>query len=241
MNHQHSQWGDFFIGSREDIFEKLLAMVQNTLIESHSQPIIGMSGGSTPKAFYEWIVQQKALNHPEQFLWTTSDERCVSLDDKDSNCGLLKNTLLDPLNTQMGAFLPWPVGHAPEEAAKFFENQWVERFKDRGFDLCVLGIGEDGHTASLFPHCPLIGKSTGHRFAAVNWPGRGWRLTSTEHMFHLSSKIVILGMGATKAKILKTVLNGPMDPMEYPIQVLKPFSQKLVWLLEENAAADLIF
>lgn len=231
MYHTQTPWGNFFKGSRTEVFEGLAVRIEKSVSNENKKPIIGMSGGSTPKAFYEWAVQTHRFQSPANFIWTTSDERCVPLNHTDSNCGLLENTFLKPLGLDKNTLFSWPTEKTPLEAADAFEEKWIAQFGKKGFDVCVLGIGEDGHTASLFPHCELIGKPTDRLFAAVNWPGKGWRLTSTEHMFHLSSKIIVLALGSSKSTILKTVLEGPIDVMQYPIQLLKKYSEKTDWLL----------
>lgn len=235
MHYTQTPWGKFFKGTQNEIFEELALSIEKTALNANEKPVIGMSGGSTPKAFYEWVVAMRRLKKPEDFIWTTSDERCVPLDHPDSNCGLLKNTFLDPLNINKSNLFSWPTENNPLEAAHLFEQNWQINFGAKGFDVCVLGIGEDGHTASLFPYCELIGQTTDRLFAAVNWPEKGWRLTSTEHMFQLSSKIIVLAVGSSKSKILKTVLEGPIDVMQYPVQVLKKYSEKVDWLFGAGA------
>ncbi len=243
MKTLQSSLGQLQIGSLESIFRAAIGLIEASVSQNENRLCrIAFSGGSTPKAFYEWAIKTEAFSQKvlEKILWTNSDERCVPLSNEESNFGNLDRFLLQALKVAEDHKLPWPVDKLPQAAAAFFQDNWEIQFGSKaGLDLCFLGMGEDGHTASLFPHCSLIGQKELPDFSAVEWPGRGWRLTITETALERAELIVVLVSGASKAERLKAIVKGPVDPHEYPIQILQAFASKVIWLIDEEAAAKL--
>ncbi len=201
---------------------------------------VALSGGSTPMAFYRWAAAQKVLAEEtlQNVDWLVSDERCVPLASDDSNFGNAARELLDPLGVAAERRHPWPVELAPAAAAKAFAEEIRQRKTDGGnvFDLCVLGLGDDAHTASLWPECPLIGDGGKNWFAATEWPGRGWRLTITEAGMAACGEIVVLAFGEKKAAALQAVAHGAAAQRKFPGQVLRAWPEKVTWLVDEAAA-----
>ncbi|HVU37441.1 MAG TPA: 6-phosphogluconolactonase [Opitutales bacterium] len=235
-----SDYGTLQVGTLDETFR---AMVRVLGEAAQANPAtIGLSGGSTPKAFYQWAVREKALPDIvlKNCLWLTSDERCVPLASDDSNFGNADRLMLTPLNVPAAAKIPWPVELPPVESAAAFNKMWNVRFgAQHGFAVCFLGMGDDGHMASLFPGCPLIGVNLPDNFAAVDWPGRGWRLTITEAGLKRCGRVVVLANGASKAAVLKEVLQGPFDPKKLPSQLHRDYAARVTWLVDEAAAKDL--
>jgi len=237
-----SDYGTLRVGDLNETFRAMVDVLRSAQVGSNKPITVGLSGGSTPKAFYQWAVREKAL--PESVwkncLWLTSDERQVPASSDDSNFGNADRMLLTPLGVPAAAKLPWPVDLPPAACAAAFNKMWSARFgATTGFDVCFLGMGEDGHTASLFPGCPLIGSGLTDNFAAVEWPGRGWRLTITEAGLTRCARVVVLANGAGKAAILKDVLQGPFDPKKLPSQIHRAYADRVTWLIDEAAAAGL--
>ena len=112
--------------------------------------------------------------------------------------------MLSPLGVAAENKLPYPVELDPYGAADKYNRLWNERFgEENGFDVCVLGMGDDCHTASLFPGSPLLESAESRNFAAVEVPGKGWRLTITEAGLARSKKIIVNTLGQGKAEALK--------------------------------------
>ena len=223
--------------TREESFADLASRIN--ALAARGPASVGLSGGSTPKAFYAWAVQTKALSAAsiERIDWHVSDERCVPLASDDSNFGHAIRGMLDALGVPAARRFPWPVELAPNEAASAYEAAWKQRSPTKAFDLCILGLGDDSHVASLWPQCPLIGQKTGPRFTATEWPGRGWRLTITEAGLAQCASIVVLVGGAAKASALRAIAHGDSAPSLHPGQVLRAHAGRVTWLADQAAAA----
>ena len=225
--------------TREASFAELARRINE--LAARGPASVGLSGGSTPKAFYVWAVRTGALT-PEALAridWHVSDERCVPESSDDSNFGHAARGLLDALGVPAARRFPWPVELAPADAAAAYEAAWSRRSPAKAFDLCVLGLGDDSHIASLWPQCPLIGQPAGARFVATEWPGRGWRLTITEAGLAQCAAIVVLVGGAGKAAALRAIAQGDFAPKLHPGQVLRAHAARVTWLADQEAAAGL--
>lgn len=231
--------GRLHIGSREEIF-RLCAQMTNAAAEKSVDSVsIGLTGGSTPLAFYRWAVAERPFSPAllEKAVWTVSDERMVPLTDGESNFGNADRELLQPMGIGEEKKMPFPVEVDPHSAATVFERKFLECFGRVGFDICVLGMGDDGHTASIFPESPLLALESGELFAPVEVPGKGWRLSVTPLGLELSKRIVVLVTGAGKAERLAAVFGE--EPGHYPIQILARFADRVDWLVDEAAAGKL--
>jgi 6-phosphogluconolactonase len=236
-----TDYGLLRVGSLDETFRAIVDDLRDAVAAKGGPITVGLSGGSTPKAFYQWAVRTQALPAAvwQNCLWLTSDERCVPLASDDSNFGNADRLLLTPLGVPAAAKIPWPVALPPADSATTFNKMWNARFgPERGFDVCFLGMGDDGHTASLFPGCPLIGSGLADNFAAVEWPGRGLRLTITEAGLARCGRVVVITNGANKAAVLKAVLRGPYDPKRLPSQIHRAYAARVTWLVDEAAAAE---
>ncbi len=206
-----------------------------------ARPTVALSGGSTPKAFYAWAVATRALKSETlaRVEWHASDERCVPLSSEESNFGNATRGLLDPLGVPAALRHPWATHLSPADAATAYERFWRTAGRDRLYDLCLLGLGDDSHIASLWPQCPLVGADGGLRFAATEWPGRGWRLTVTASGLALCGSVVVLVNGAAKAPALRAVCRGADDAMNHPGQLLRRMADRVTWLADADSAAGL--
>ena len=231
--------GTVEILTREESFAELARRIN--ALAAKGPASVGLSGGSTPKAFYAWVVRTGALTAEAlaRIDWHVSDERCVPLSSDDSNFGHAARGMLDALGVPAARRFSWPVELPPVEAAAAYEAAWAARSPTKAFDLCVLGLGDDSHIASLWPKCPLIGQTAGPRFVATEWPGRGWRLTITEAGLAQCAAIVVLVGGAAKAPALREIAHGAFQPSLHPGQTLRAFASRVTWLADQDAAAGL--
>lgn len=211
---------------------------------------VALSGGVTPRPVYEALAEGENLNWERwQIFW--SDERPVPPTSPESNYRLLKETLLDPLarrgwSPQMVVRL---AGEGdPDAAAAAYERairETVPANPQSGagnlprFDLLLLGIGADGHTASLFPHTAALAER--ERLVVANpVPKLGaTRLTFTFPLINAARRVLMLVNGANKAPALAEILGGPSDPQRLPAQSVRPVDGTLTWLVDEAAYAEL--
>jgi 6-phosphogluconolactonase len=240
MTEHDTAYGKLRVGARDALFARLADLMESGCAGRARPFTIGLTGGSTPKAFYEWAVRESAIGPAtrRRAVWSVSDERMVPLSHPDSNFGNADRALLRPLDIPGQAKLPWPVSVDPHSAATAFQMRLHDRFgSDRAFDLCLLGMGDDGHTASIFPASPLLIIESGDHFAPVEVPDKGWRLSITPQGLAACARIVVMVTGAAKAARLAEVLRGPGGA--YPIQLLAGLAARTEWLVDEAAAAAL--
>jgi 6-phosphogluconolactonase len=169
------------------------------------------------------------------------DERAVPPDHEESNYRMTRGALLDfaPLHADQIHRIEGEL--EPEEAAARYESELRNSFRLEGaeiprFDLIALGLGTDGHTASLFPHTAAIHEMS--RLAVANHlPDKdAWRITLTWPVINHASSVFFLISGAEKAEVLKEVLTGPYDPERLPSQLIWPASGILTLFLDADAA-----
>lgn len=237
-----SELGQVHVLPKEALYIEVIRLIKNAIKAAEGNDIVvGLNGGSTPKAFFEWASRHEALaSELKRVVWSTSDERCVPLESEDSNFGNADRGMLTKLGVPEENKFAWPVELEAEACADEFNHRWNQRFgPTRGFDLCFLGMGDDNHTASLYPRCPLIGSGHHENFAAVDWPGRGWRVTITPEGFSRCKQIIVCVTGAAKSDPLFQAFHGTFNPCEKPIQLLKAHAHKTLWLLDPPAAEGL--
>ena len=200
-----------------------------------------LSGGSTPKTMFEELALRGRQDLPwdKVELWW-GDERCVPPDHPDSNFGMTKRALLDPLRIDPARVHRIEGEREPEAAARDYERALIAALgAPPKFDLVLLGMGPDGHTASLFHGSPAL--SERDRWVVANpvdsplTKGKTTRITLTAPAIDSASKIRFLVAGADKAERLREVLEGPRGV--YPAQMIH--GRDVVWLVDEAAAARL--
>jgi 6-phosphogluconolactonase len=203
---------------------------------------IALSGGNTPRRAYELLAQEPrntALPWKDVFVYF-GDERCVPPGDEQSNYRMASKAFLDHV----------PIPHAnvhrirgeadPGVAANNYASIIRTDLADPPhFDLVLLGLGPDGHTASLFPGSPPDLHDSVLVRAVYAQSQAMWRVTMTPKLINLGRTVAFAVEGVEKAEILAKVLEGPVDPTTYPAQIVKPLSGRLLWLVDEAAAGML--
>jgi 6-phosphogluconolactonase len=221
---------------------KFIADHISATLKTKSRYTIALSGGSTPKRLHQILAQSP---YKEQINWSKlhifwGDERAVPFGDDRNNAKMAYDTLLN--------FVPVPASQihvmrtdiGPVESAAEYEKILHQYFDNEAtsLDLVLLGMGDDGHTLSLFPGQPVIHEEK--RWATAFWLQAQdmYRITLTKTIVNRSACVAFLTAGAAKAHALKEVLKGSPNPDLYPSQVIKPVGE-LHWFVDEAAAADL--
>jgi 6-phosphogluconolactonase len=204
--------------------------------------VIALSGGSTPRPIY---ARLSSADYRDRIDWSKvhvffSDERCVPPDETRSNYRMACEALLD--------HVALPADHIhriqgeidPAQAALSYEQQLQQLFRTSAlpaFDLICLGLGDNGHTASLFPGTAALREKD--RWVVPQYVEimTAWRVTFTAPLINAARHIAVLVEGATKADILQRVLEGPYQPDVLPAQLIQPVNGELHWLVDAAAAA----
>lgn len=220
------------------------AELAEVFVGSAGKFTVALSGGSTPKAMYSILAEKPFADslpwRSIYFFW--GDERCVPPDHADSNYRMANETLLSKVPVPQENIFRIPAEDADHERAaanysatlrKFFGEEWPR------LDLVLLGMGADGHTASLFPGTAAL--RVKDRIAAANYVQRlqAWRITHTAEAINRALNIIFLVAGLDKAATLKEVIEGPRDPEKYPSQLIEPNYNSLLWMVDEAAASRL--
>ena len=203
---------------------------------------IALSGGSTPEAAYRRLATPDSRLptpdwHQTHVLW--GDERCVPPDDPRSNYRMAKEALLDRVR------IPPPQIHRirgeedPEQAAEEYERTLRSLLTKGPLDLVLLGLGDDGHTASLFPGQAAVHETGRWAMAVLAPDGKLWRVTLTPPVLNAARNVTFVVSGANKAARLQQVLQGPFAPDTLPAQAIRPAQGRLTWMLDQAAACRL--
>lgn len=237
--------GDGFVEGAAAYYANKLAELAKT-IDIAQNINIAFSGGTTPKAIFDLLADDskpyRALVPWERLGFFFVDERSVPPNDKDSNYGMAKAALLDKVPIEPSQIFRIQGELNPEEAAAKYESAIRGAFRLEGaqmpiFQLISLGMGDDGHTASLFPHTQAL-HELGRIAVANQVPQKDtWRLTLTWPVINQGQDVSFLLKGAAKAETLRNVFLGKYDPETYPSQLIQPASGRLTLLLDRDAAA----
>lgn len=208
---------------------------------------VALSGGSTPRALYSLLASDQFR---ERVPWSKmhlfwGDERCVPPDHHDSNYRMTRESLLDkvPISDEnIHRMLAEREDH--NQAAAEYEQTLkaffgLEAGKLPRFDLIWLGMGEDGHTASLFPG--TVALDVTDRLAVANYVEKfkAHRLTLTAPVINHAANVVFLISGESKASVLREVLEGERQPHRWPSQLIQPLEGKLLFIVDRPATSEL--
>jgi 6-phosphogluconolactonase len=209
---------------------------------------IAVSGGSTPKAMFALLADKSAPYFARvpwgklELFWV--DERCVPPTDTDSNYRMTNEAMLSKVPLAAEQIHRMEGELDPQVAATQYEAELRDAFKLEGaetpvFDLILLGMGDDGHTASLFPHTQALDEKD--RLVVANHvPQKDtWRITLTKTVINHGREVAFLVEGAAKTDVLAEVLLGPYHPEVWPSQLIRPENGSLTFLLDAVAAAKL--
>jgi 6-phosphogluconolactonase len=216
--------------------QRIIAIGQDA-IATRGQFAWALSGGSTPQPIFELLASTRFASALDwrrvQFFW--SDERCVPPDHPESNFGMARAALLDKLAISATQVHRMHGEDDPEQAAAAYESE-LRAYRDSGLDLVQLGMGADGHTASLFPGTPALEER--ERWVVRNVSSTGTeRLTFTFPAINAAAVVLFIVAGADKSKRVQEVLHGTQHNL--PVQRVRPTSGRSEWLLDAHAAGEL--
>ncbi len=204
---------------------------------------VALSGGATPRRMYELLATPE---YSERIHWSEvhvfwSDERCVPEDDPRSNSRMARQTLLDHVPIPPANIHPIRCATNPKQAALEYEAELKEFFsiQNPNFHMLLLGLGSNGHTASLFPRTMVLHED--QRWVQdvyVEELGM-YRLTFTAPFINQAEQVVFLVSGADKAQVLEDVLEGPYQPSELPAQLIRSGTKHPLWLVDKAAGHKL--
>lgn len=207
----------------------------NRAITERGRFLVALSGGGTPMKLYERLANEKTDWARVHFFW--GDERCVPLGDPGNTYGQTKKTLFDKIGTTHIHRIESELG--PAAAAQAYART-LGGFADAPFDfpcfdLVLLGLGDDGHTASLFPGSPAEMDTSTVAVTAHYQDRPANRVSLTPKVFNQAREVWFLVTGAGKAETLRNVIKGVRNPDLYPAQRIQPVNGKLVWMIDEAA------
>ncbi|MBN9337315.1 MAG: 6-phosphogluconolactonase [Chryseobacterium sp.] len=214
-----------------DNLDKLYKKAADTFVElseksirKHHKFVVALSGGSSPKAVFKLLATEEYAQKIEwgkiYFFWV--DERWVTLDDEKSNFKMTSETLLDKVPVNKNQVFPmFKEGLEPGDYAKEYEKKIRNVLGNEGvFDFILLGMGDDGHTASLFPGQAVLDEKEKWVAAYYLESHEMFRITLTEPIINKAENILVIAFGESKKNALNQVLNGEYNPKLYPLQLI---------------------
>ncbi len=214
-------------------------------IEARGSFRVALSGGTTPRRLYKLLATSAFSSRVDwkhvDIFW--GDERYVPANDPESNYHMTAEALLCHVRIPAANVHRVPTEISPPSAAAAaYEEQIRQSFADPStlqFDLIYLGLGTNGHTASLFPHSPALREQSRLVVADLVAEVNGWRITMSAPLLNRGRIVVFLVQGQEKSQVLRDVLLGPSDPERLPAQLIAP-EGKLLWMVDEVAASQLL-
>jgi len=200
---------------------------------------VALSGGNTPKAWFDYLAVQKATKIPwEKVYFYWGDERCVPPDHPESNYGMTKKHLFDHVPVPESNIHRICGECIPNEAAPAYSKLLTESLPVSGlpqFDLVILGMGDDGHTASIFPHEIRLWDSDDFCVVATHPTSGQRRISLSGKLINNARQVAFLVTGIAKADKVSAILNESVESAKYPASLVKP---KIThWFLDKDAAS----
>ena len=220
-----------------------VATLADRRIETEGRFTVALSGGSTPRRLYQILA---APPYAERIAWDRwqvfwGDERCVPPDHQDSNFRMAKEALLDHVSVPPNHIYRIRGEANPQDAAQEYQQRLLEVFKTSRpvFDMILLGIGDDGHTASLFPGTRALEEK--RQFVSANWVPhlQAYRITFTLPLINAAIAVAFLVTDKAKADVLRRVVHPPPGVPVPPAALVRPVSGSVHWFLTRAVASRL--
>jgi 6-phosphogluconolactonase len=218
----------------------------NTAVAARGRFTIALSGGSTPKSLFNLLATNARTSLPwEKMFFFWGDERHVGPDDPDSNYRMANEALLSKIPVAAGNVFRVPAENPDAAAAAQAYEETLKKFfapqpgEFPHFDLIRLGMGPDGHCASLFPETEALQEKS--RWVVANWVEKlkTSRITLTLPVLNAARSVAFLVSGTDKAPALHSVLESNDPPEQYPSKLVRPTDGKLIWFVDKAAASQL--
>ena len=233
------------------VAERFVVSAANAIAE-RGRFVVALSGGSTPRRTFELLAREPLASRVRwsqvHVVW--GDERCVQPIDAESNYGMAREALLDHVPVPPENVHRMHGEDDPERAAASYEAELRTLLHSpsgapssdsgKNIDLVLLGLGDNGHTASIFPGSAVVDERVRWVMADYVPDVSMWRLTMTAPLLNASAKILFLVSGAAKATVLERVLEGPSEPHVLPAQIIEPTYGRIQWMVDRAAAAQLV-
>jgi 6-phosphogluconolactonase len=232
---------ELFAAAAEEVFR-----AAEDSVAERGRFTIALSGGSTPKSLYNLLATNARIALPwDRMFFFWGDERHVGPDDPESNYRMANDAMLSKVAVPPANILRVPAENPDAAAAAAAYEQTLIKFfalkpgQFPRFDLILLGLGPDGHTASLFPGTAALSETTRLVVANRVEKMKTFRITLTLPVLNAAECVTFLVSGTDKAEVLKTVLEGDAPPEQYPAKMVRPAKGKLIWFLDRAAASAL--
>ena len=220
----------------------LCNLVQSTLQNQEFFTLV-LSGGDTPKLLFKKLASEKYIDKINwkriHIFW--GDERAVPFSDERNNAKMAFDYLLNAVDIPAAQIHEIRVDIEPVFSAKEYEkilHTYFDHTK-KSFDLVLLGVGDDGHTLSVFPGSTILERHNAWVDSVYNEKQQMYRITLTPEIVNRASNIAFMVKGANKALMLQRIIEGPYEPNKLPAQTIKPENGELYWFLDGDAAKDL--
>jgi 6-phosphogluconolactonase len=203
---------------------------------------VALSGGSSPKGLFELLASDyHSTVEWSKVVFFFGDERYVPADHPDSNALMAKKALFDPLKIASHQIFTVNTSLDPKAAAEDYQQAIETHFAPgaASFDLILLGLGDDAHTASLFPHTEVVNASEVGVKEVFVQDKKTYRITFTAPLINQARHIAFLVFGSSKADAVQHVLKGDKDYHRFPAQLIQPSNGDVTWFMDEAAAVQL--
>jgi len=217
--------------------------VANEAINARGKFTVSLSGGSSPKKLYQLLASPsfKGQVNWEKVYFFFGDERYVPHTDPESNYLMAQKSFFDTLEIDRANIFPVDTSLSPDDAAKKYTEDVEQFFEDDelAFDLVLLGLGDDAHTASLFPQTAVLHDTTPAVKANYLKDKQVYRITMNAPLINEARHIAFLVYGESKAEAVRHIMEDEEDIDNYPAQLIDSITGEVQWFLDEAAATDL--
>ncbi len=232
--------------SQEELLSSLaeyFIKIGNAAIAEKGAFDVSLVGGNSPKKLYALLTAEKFKTQIDwkKINFFFGDERYVPANDPQYNALMVENILFEPMHISESQIFRIDTSLSPYESAKNYNEVIAAHFKNKTvrFDLILLGLGDNAHTASLFPFTEVLTETSASVKSVFVKELNSYRITMTAPMINQAKHIAFLVFGEDKAEAVDQILNAARDIQIYPAQLIKPSNGKLDWFLDEAAAKKL--